>query len=378
VRVAHVTDFYLPRLGGIEMQVADLAARQAAAGYDVEVLTSSPGGPDAGPVGVRRHTDGRRPAHPLHPGAVLAGVTAATSGDYDVVHAHLGVGSPLSFLAARAAARAGIPTVVTVHSLWAWVRPVFVSLDAVGRWTSSPIEWTAVSEAAAGPVRSLLPPGRTVGVIANGIDADDWRVEPLPRTDGEVLVVAVMRLAARKRPLPLLRMIREAQERLGDGVRLRLVVAGDGPERPKVERYIRRHGLTGQVELAGRLSRDEIRRLYARADVFVAPADLESFGIAALEARCAGLPVLAKASGGVREFVRSGREGLLAATDADMVDHLVRLAADPALRGVLARHNRTTPCPVSWDAVLRDTAAAYGRAGAVGAEIVPPAVEAAG
>ena len=66
--------------------------------------------------------------------------------------------------------------------------------------------------------------------------------------------------------------------------------------------------------------------------MFVAPADLESFGIAALEARCAGLPVVAKSSGGVREFVRDEVEGLLCDTDEDMVQALVRLALrrDPA------------------------------------------------
>jgi glycosyltransferase involved in cell wall biosynthesis len=49
MRIAHVTDFYLPRLGGIEMHVRDLAMRQQAAGHEVEVITSSPR-----PAGERR------------------------------------------------------------------------------------------------------------------------------------------------------------------------------------------------------------------------------------------------------------------------------------------------------------------------------------
>ena len=76
--------------------------------------------------------------------------------------------------------------------------------------------------------------------------------------------------------------------------------------------YIRAHELDDVVELVGRLTRDEIRELFSSADIFVAPANLESFGIAALEARCAGLPVVAKARTGIREFVEHGREGLLA------------------------------------------------------------------
>ena len=55
MRIAHVTDCYLPRTGGIELQVRDLAAHQRAAGHEVEVLTgteAAPGAPDE--PGVRR------------------------------------------------------------------------------------------------------------------------------------------------------------------------------------------------------------------------------------------------------------------------------------------------------------------------------------
>ena len=101
------------------------------------------------------------------------------------------------------------------------------------------------------------------------------------------------------------------------------------------------------VELVGRRTRDEIRTAFARADVFVAPANLESFGIAALEARCAGLPVVAMARTGIREFVANGREGLLAQSDRDMVEQLLRLIRDPELRQRIATHNRDGGRPTS-------------------------------
>ena len=47
MRIAHVSDFYLPRLGGIEIQVSDLAARQRLAGHTVDIITSSPADPAA-------------------------------------------------------------------------------------------------------------------------------------------------------------------------------------------------------------------------------------------------------------------------------------------------------------------------------------------
>ena len=87
-----------------------------------------------------------------------------------------------------------------------------------------------------------------------------------------------------------------------------------------------RHDL-GWVELPGRLDAAELRDLYARADVYAAPAVLEAFGIATLEARTAGLPVVARAGTGVEEFVADGVEGLLASSDGD-----VRGGAAPARR----------------------------------------------
>ena len=171
-----------------------------------------------------------------------------------------------------------------------------------------------------------------------------------------------MRLSLRKRPFALLKMVRQAQEQLGPGTPVQLLVAGDGPLLGRMRSFLRRHAMTGSVTLAGRLDRDGVRQMLGRAHVFVAPADLESFGIAALEARCAGLPVVAKSSGGVREFVRDGVEGLLCDTDEDMVQALVRLASDETLRRRIADHNRTEACPVDWSRVLESTDAAYARA----------------
>ena len=156
-------------------------------------------------------------------------------------------------------------------------------------------------------------------------------------------IVSVMRLAPRKRPRHLLKMIARVRDQLPVDVRLRVVIIGEGPERASLEKYLRAHDLTDVVELVGRRTRDEIRAEFARADIFVAPANLESFGIAALEARCAGLPVVAKARTGIREFVANGREGLLAQSDRDMVDQLLRLIRDPALRQQIAAHNRAVP-----------------------------------
>jgi glycosyltransferase involved in cell wall biosynthesis len=360
VRIAHVTDFYLPRLGGIELHVHDLAVRQQAAGHQVEVLTSTPGGPDDVPV--RRITEVFRYPSAVHPGAprLVGGLLRA--GQYDVVHVHVGVLSPLSFAAVAAASSAGFPVVVTLHSLLSPYQPAFRALDAVTGWSDWPVQWTAVSDVAADAVRALVGPRRSVLVLPNGIDPARWRIQPAPRSPDQVVVAAVMRLATRKRPLPLLRMLRRTRAQLPSTVDLRAVVVGEGSLRPALERYLRRHRMTGWVELPGRLTRDRIRQVFERTDVFVAPAVLESFGIAALEARCAGLPVLARSGCGIGTFVEHDRDGLLAGSDAQMTRDLIRLAGDPRERERLAAGSRLSPPDLGWTAVLRRTNGAYAAA----------------
>ncbi|HET7397019.1 MAG TPA: glycosyltransferase family 4 protein [Intrasporangium sp.] len=359
MRIAHVTDFYLPRLGGIETHVAELADLQRSRGHEVHVVTSTPGAVERH---VHRVTDTLPRPHALHPLAVREGIRTLRELDVDVVHAHLGVASPLAFFLARAAARGGTATTVTVHSMWAGVAPIMAAMDAAGGWSSLPILWSAVSGAAADTVRRHLPPGRPIRILSNGIDQERWRLPAPAEPSGELVLAAVMRLARRKRPLALLRIVHRAQQeldRLGDPTRLRLLIAGDGPRQQAMASHLRRTRMTEAVSLLGRLDRDEVHRLLGRAQVFVAPADLESFGIAALEARCTGVPVVAKSSGGVREFVRHEREGLLCGSDDEMVAAIVRLAREPALRRRIAEHNRTSDCLVGWGSVLRATEAAY-------------------
>jgi glycosyltransferase involved in cell wall biosynthesis len=356
VRIAHVTDGYLPRLGGIEVQVDELARRQSAAGHDVTIVTSVAHGSDPLPGGGLTVLRPRRGFLPGRTGAIRYqqtphGCAAVRRGRFDVVHVHASIFSPLGFLVAATAARRRIPAVLTVHSLWAYASPLFAGADRLIGWSRWPIAWSAVSDVAAAPLRAMLG-GADVAVLPNAVDVDDWYVEHVPPPPATLRVVSVLRLAKRKRPLDLLRMARAAQDGLPDTVRLSLEVIGDGPERGRLERYLREHRMTGWARLRGRLSREQIRDRFAEADVFVAPAVLESFGIAALEARSAGLPVVARRDTGAREFVADGRDGLLAADDAGMVRAIQLLATRPQLLAAMAAHNRAVPPAITWDDVL--------------------------
>ena len=108
--------------------------------------------------------------------------------------------------------------------------------------------------------------------------------------------------------------------------------------------------------------------------MFVAPSLQESFGIAALEARAAGLPVVAMRSGGVGEFVRDGVEGLLCDDDDDMSRALARLASDASTRERITEHNRTHAPIHDWSRTLEGFEKVYAVAEAkAGSQAAPAA-----
>lgn len=336
MRIVHVTDCYLPRIGGIELHVRDLSERQRIEGHEVTIVTPTPG--DFMPGVLRVPVSDRDWLRDLQP---------------DVVQAHVSIVSPFALASARRAAGLGTPTVVTVHSLWTHVGPLpHLARDLWGmrQW---PVAWSAVSEQAAAPVRSLL--GVVVHVVPNAVDVEQWTPMPLPAASGQPLVVSVMRLTGVKRALPLLDVLRRASE----AVDFRATIVGDGPKRAAMERYLDHHGLGERVLLAGTLDREAIRQHLAHASVFIAPAHRESFGIAALEARASGVPVIASAQSGVASFIRHGHEGLLAHDDREMIDHLVLVLRDHELRARLAAHNRTVAPAMGWAEALDRHALLY-------------------
>lgn len=363
MKILHVSDCYLPRMGGIERQVHDLALRQHEQGHRVHIATSVAGsGPDSGPVPVIRPEIGRGGPTAVRYSTFSAGAAVVLGGDYDVVHVHASSLSPMAYRAAMAASHARIPAVITVHSLWDYASPVFSASDRLLRWSRWPITWSTVSSVAATPLQKHLGSRTPISILPNAVDERAWRVPVVEHDPKRVVVAGVMRLAARKRPQQLLGMLRTARRQIPSDIDLQAVVVGDGPRRPALQRYLDRHRMDW-VQLVGARTHDEIREIYTGADLFVAPATLESFGIAALEARCAGLPVVAQAVSGVRDFVQNGREGLLATSDADMAACITRLATDRALRTAITEHNRSTAPAMGWPEVLQRCQELYENAG---------------
>ncbi len=354
MRILHVTDTYLPTVGGIEILVRDLSSRQALAGHDVTVLTRTADGAstaaETGDPGVRVVRDSSRVAELL--------------GHADVVHAHISALSPTAFLAAEAAGRTGVPVVATVHSMWTGTWPLYRGLAASRRWSTLPIQWAAVSGAAAEPVGRAMGGRGGVLVLPNAVDLDLWTPNvPAPSHEGATLL-SVLRMTRRKRPLALAEMLARVRAQVPQHIPLRAILVGDGPDLPALRRRVSRSDLSGWVELPGALDHAHIRDLYRDADLYLAPAGLESFGIAALEARAAGLAVVARRGSGVGEFVVDGVDGALVGNDAEMVAATARLVGSARELHDIRAHNHTVRPLCDWPEVLLRTELAYAAAGA--------------
>ncbi|MFF5208994.1 glycosyltransferase family 4 protein [Streptosporangium sp. NPDC000396] len=337
---------------------------QREAGHDVEVATATPGESLPGVHRIIAKLPFDLPVHPFGVGHLLRLMTARRP---DVVHVHTGAVSPFAWMGVRAAVRVGLPVVVTVHSMWDPVtREVYRGLRLLFEWHRWGLVGTAVSEAAALPIRAVAGRRVPVHVVSNGLDVSGWRsLDPVRREpDGEpVHVVAVGRLAPRKQPVRLLKLLKETRAQVPQETPIRATVVGDGPARSQMERYLRANEMSDWVSLPGRYSRDQIRELLTSADVFVAPAPRESFGLAALEARSAGVPVVARAQSGVADFVRPGKEGLLGRSFEELAASVARLIRDRELRESIAAHNRETePARSSWPVVLEGFERCYEQA----------------
>jgi glycosyltransferase involved in cell wall biosynthesis len=157
-------------------------------------------------------------------------------------------------------------------------------------------------------LRHLHPRTPRMAVIPNGFDTRGPERRPraemraeLGWRDGETIVLCVGRLAPQKDFGTLIDAFARVSGRPG----LRLAIAGEGPERQRLERSIQQHGV--RAELLG--LRGDVPDLLGAADLFVLSSSIEGFPNVIGEALLAGLPVAATAAGGVPEIVRDGIDG---------------------------------------------------------------------
>ena len=234
----------------------------------------------------------------------------------DLVHAHLAEDLAVVPVALAAARLCRVPLVLTIHTSLTHTLSVTGPRSVILKTLGASLERLGVRQAAAVIVLTsrtgdLLTAGgvprQRVHVIPPGVDPARFRRAPgdppgdLPRPR----IVFLGRLHAQKDVATLIRAAGLLPPRV------HAVLAGDGPERSRLEALTDRLGLRGRVHFPGFVHPREVPRLLAGADVFVLPSRYEELGSVLLEAMCAGVPVVASRTGGIPALVRHGSSGLL-------------------------------------------------------------------
>lgn len=352
-------------LGGSGVVATELARALARRGHDVHLISSEPPfrwedgvpGLQFHPVSVPSYPLFREPQYLL----ALANTIARVADDrrLDIVHAHYAVPhATAAYLADQMlhSAREGVRstrTVTTLHGTditlvgsdpsYAW---------AVGFSIERSKVVTAVSASLKAETIALLGIRQPIQVIPNFLDCAVYRRRPdralreqyCPQSDYDALLVHMSNF----RPVKRVEVVIETFRLIREQFRARLLLIGDGPTRPDIERQVAAHGLTADVVFVGE-ERDPVRWL-SMADLFLLPSAQESFGLAALEAMACEVPVIASNVGGLPEIVRHGETGFVSPPDAvdEMADYALALLRDAprrrAMGAVAAEMVRTIYC----------------------------------
>lgn len=359
MRVAVVTESFLPQVNGVTNTVIRILEHLAARGHEAILVAPRPG--PAAYAGF--------PVLAV-PGVALPGYREFKLGlptrrvekilrafQPDLVH----LASPIALGAAgaRAARRIGVPCVAVFQTdiagfarqygfrgtdavIWSWIRHIHRQADLT----------LVPSRASYEQLRSQGVP--RLALWARGVDAD--RFSPAHRDetlrewllgDREVLVGYVGRLAGDKRVHLL--------AHLADLPKVRIAAVGDGPAATSLRTLI------PGAALPGFLSGQALSAMYASLDVFVHTGADDTFGQCVQEAMASGVPVVAPAVGGPLDLVRPGQTGSLYGPDDtdDLRRRVAELVADPALRARYGVNARQTVLTRSWASVCDELLGHY-------------------
>jgi glycosyltransferase involved in cell wall biosynthesis len=340
VKVVVVSGIWPPDVGGPASHAPELADFLHGRGHEVVVVTTAARAPGPRPYAVdwtpRRYPPGIRHF-------VGAGLVHRAAQGADVVYSTGMLGR--SALGSRIA---GVPLVQRLAGDPAYERALrrgltSAPLDRFQREDGTQIRLLRRSrDLALKRAARIVVPSEAFAAVVAGWGIDRGRIEVVPHAvaapelgerdelrrrhglEGPTLV-----FAGRLVPQKALAVALEAVQR-NDGVTL--LLAGDGPERAKVEAQAR--ALDGRARFLGAQPRATVFELLRAADATLLSSDWESFGLVVAEALAVGTPVLAAAAGGVGEVLEDGRNGLLVpAGDVEALAGAIgRFFSDQALR----------------------------------------------
>jgi phosphatidylinositol alpha-1,6-mannosyltransferase len=345
-RTLVVTNDFPPRIGGIESFVTDVCALLD---HDVVVYASGPPGAAA--------TDRDRGYPVVRAGSLLLPTRRTAAVAADLLRRHrasrvvFGAAAPLGLLA-PALREAGARRILGLtHGHETWWATLPVTRSALRRIGDGCDHLGVVSAYTERRISAALSPQAGARLLRLPAPVDTARFRPGPPRDPAAprRVVAVGRFVAQKGFGTLLRAWRLVLDAAAVP-RPDLVLVGDGPARPRLERLVAELGLAGTVRLTGAVPRTAVLAELQGADVFALPMrtrlaglNPEGLGLAAVEAAACGLPVVVGRSGGAPETVLPGRTGFVVDPYdvASLAGRLAGLLADPvraAAMGAAGRH----------------------------------------
>jgi phosphatidylinositol alpha 1,6-mannosyltransferase len=353
MRVAIVTESFVPQVNGVANTVRHLVRELVAAGHVPLVIAPGAGPLEHDGVPVVRVRSVGLPRYRSFPIGLPDATVRRTLDRFrpDVVH----LASPIALGATgiRAARRLGLPTVAVYQTdVQGFARQYGLRADAVlDRWVGHlhrRVDRTLVpSTSSLAQLQGLGVPNlhlwrRGVALELFGPSRRDPARAAGWAPHHELVVGYVGRLAREKQV-----------HRLGALAQVpgvRLVVVGDGPAREELRRQ-----LPGAV-FTGMLHGEELAAAFASLDVFVHTGDAETFCQTIQEAQASGVAVVAPASGGPLDLVEPGVTGLLfdPADPGSLWSSVVLLRDDPGVRRGLAERGRQAVATRSWGGVVHE------------------------
>lgn len=245
-------------------------------------------------------------------------VDVVKNNDIDLLHVHYAIPHASSAYMAKKILekeKKYVPTITTLHG---------TDITLVGRdKTYAPVvafsinqsdAITAVSENLKQETYKTFKIEKDIQVIHNFVDVRRFAKRPI---DAFRKVIApnnekIVLHASNFRKIKRIEDVVKIFDRLNKVVPSKLLLVGDGPERPVIEDLTRALNLTDEIRFVGK--QQDMEEIFAIADLFLLPSEYESFGLSALEAMAAGAPVVATNVGGLPEIIIPGVNGYMGET----------------------------------------------------------------
>jgi len=308
-----------PTYGGSGVVATELGLELAGRGHEVHFISYAvPVRMDASRERLHFH-EVEMLNYPLfdHPPYTLALATqmynVAVNESLDLLHVHYAIPHSVSAYLTRAMLPPGrLPFVTTLHGTDITLVGMDRSYLPITRFSIEQSDAvTAISEYLRGVTLQEFKIQRPIEVIPNFVNCDVFRPanENSRReefaAEGEKVLVHLSNFRPVKRVSDVVEIFHIVRREIP----AKLLMIGDGPDRTTAEWMVREKGLAGDVIFLGK--QDQVHELLNCADVLLLPSDLESFGLAALEAMACGVPVVCSRVGGVPEVFDDGVEGFL-------------------------------------------------------------------